>query len=212
MFGIFKKKKKKRFHKKSLAELKDKTRILFIDDRETDLVNALQNEGWRVKYMDDLDSYNNTDLIDSQIICCDINGVGIKLNVEGEGLGLVKAIKTKFPEKKIILYSAISSHDIFDDAIDLVDKKLFKDGQVHPYDAAITELSEKSYDWDSIIKDVYFRYRSEFGIELSLTEFSDKMQGAINGSEIDVNKIVKLTSAGVQVAKLIKILLTPFVG
>ena len=212
MFGIFKKKKKKRFEKKSLAELKDKTRILFIDDRETDLVTALQNEGWRVKYMDDLDSYNNTDLIDSQIICCDINGVGIKLNVHGEGLGLVKAIKTKFPEKKIILYSAISSHDIFDDAIDLVDKKLFKDGQVHPYDAAITELSEKSYDWDSIIKDVYFRYRSEFGIELSLTEFSDKMKGAINGSEIDINKIVKLTSAGVQVAQLIKILLTPFVG
>src|SRR5690606_20901804 len=164
-------------------DLKDKTRILFIDDRETDLVSALKKEGWRVKYVDDLDSYNNTDLVDSQIICSDIKGVGIKLNVQGEGLGLVKAIKAKYPEKKIILYSSISSHDIFDNAIDLVDKKLFKDGQVHPFDAAITELSEKLFDWDTVVKDIYFRYRSEFGVELSLTEFNEKMQSTLNGKD-----------------------------
>jgi len=212
MFSIFKKKKNKRFLKKSLADLKDKTRILFIDDRETDLVSALQKEGWRVKYLDDLDSYNNTDLVDSQIICSDIKDVGIKLNVQGEGLGLVKAIKAKFPEKKIILYSSISSHDIFDNAIDLVDKKLFKDGQVHPFDAAITELSEKLFDWDTVVKDIYFRYRSEFGVELSLTEFNEKMQTTLNGNDIDIDKIVKLTSAGLNVAKSIKILMTPFLG
>jgi hypothetical protein len=212
MFGLFKKKKNKRFLKKSLADLKDKTRILFIDDRETDLVSALQKEGWRVKYVDDLDSYNNTDLIDSQIICSDIKGVGVKLNVQGEGLGLVKAIKAKYPEKKIILYSSISSHDIFDNAIDLVDKKLFKDGQVHPFDAAMTELSEKLFDWDTVVKDIYFRYRSEFGVELSLTEFNEKMQTTLNGNDIDVEKIVKLTSAGLNVAKSIKILMTPFLG
>lgn len=212
MFSLFKKKKNKRFLKKSLADLKDKTRILFIDDRETDLVSALKKEGWRVKYVDDLDSYNNTDLVDSQIICSDIKGVGIKLNVQGEGLGLVKAIKAKYPEKKIILYSSISSHDIFDNAIDLVDKKLFKDGQVHPFDAAITELSEKLFDWDTVVKDIYFRYRSEFGVELSLTEFNEKMQSTLNGNDIDVDKIVKLTSAGLNVAKSIKILMTPFLG
>jgi len=212
MISLFKKKKNKRFLKKSLADLKDKTRILFIDDRETDLVSALKKEGWRVKYVDDLDSYNNTDLVDSQIICSDIKGVGIKLNVQGEGLGLVKAIKAKYPEKKIILYSSISSHDIFDNAIDLVDKKLFKDGQVHPFDAAITELSEKLFDWDTVVKDIYFRYRSEFGVELSLTEFNEKMQSTLNGNDIDVDKIVKLTSAGLNVAKSIKILMTPFLG
>ena len=212
MFNLFKKKKNKRFLKKSLADLKDKTRILFIDDRDTDLVSALQKEGWRVKYVDDLDSYNNTDLVDSQIICSDIKGVGIKLNVQGEGLGLVKAIKAKYPEKKIVLYSSISSHDIFDNAIDLVDKKLFKDGQVHPFDAAITELSEKLFDWDTVVKDIYFRYRSEFGVELSLTEFNKKMQTTLNGNEIDTEKIVKLTSAGLNIAKSIKILMTPFLA
>lgn len=212
MLSIFKRPKKKIFTTKSLAELKDLTRILFIDDQETDLVPALIKEGWRVKYMDDLDSYNNTDLVDSQIVCVDIKDVGIKLNKPDEGLGLVKDIKAKYPEKKVILYSSVPNHDIFDDAIDLVDKKLFKDGQVHPFDAAITELSYKSYDWDSIINDVYFRCRSEFGIELSLTDFNEKMKKSISGNEIDLDKIIKITQAGVNVAKTIRILITPFVS
>lgn len=212
MWNPFKKSRKKKFAKKSLPELKDKTRILLIDDEETSLVESLKGEGWHIKYMADLDKYNNTDLKDAHIVCVDIKGVGKKLNIKEEGLGLVRNIKEKYPEKRIILCSSISTHDIFDNAIDLVDKKVYKDGQTHPFDSAIEELSYKLFDWDSLIKEIYFKYKSDFGVELSLEEFSTKMKVAIDGDEIDLNKILKITSAGVKVASGIKTLLLHFVS
>jgi hypothetical protein len=212
MWIFFKKKKNKRFLKKSLPELKDKTRILLIDDEETSLVESLTAEGWNIKYLADLDKFSNTDLRDSHIICVDIKGVGKKLKIKEEGLGLVRNIKEKYPEKRIILCSSISSHDIFDDAIDLVDKKVYKDGQTHPFDKAIEELAYKIFDWDSLIKETYYKYKSDFGIQISLEDFSEKMKSTIDGSEIDIEKILKITSAGIKVATGIKTLLIHFVS
>jgi hypothetical protein len=210
MWNIFKKKKSKKFQKKSLPELKDKTRIVMIDDEETGLVDSLKGEGWHIKYMADLDKYNNTDLKDAHIVCVDIKGVGVLLNIKEEGLGLVRNIKEKYPEKRIILCSSVNTHDIFDDAIDLVDKKVYKDGQTHPFDSAIEELSYKLFDWDSLIKEVYFKFKSDFGVEISLDDFNTKMKTAIDGNEIDIDKILKITSSGLKVAKGIKTLLLLF--
>ncbi len=210
MWNPFKKSKSKKFLKKSLPELKDKTRVLMIDDEETSLVESLKGEGWHIKYMADLDRYTNTDLIDAHIVCVDIKGVGKKLNIKEEGLGLVRNIKEKYPEKRIILCSSVSTHDIFDDAIDLVDKKVYKDGQTHPFDSAIEELSYKIFDWDSLVKEIYFKYKSEFGLEISLEDFNSKMKSAIDGNEIDVEKILKITAAGMKVAAGIKTLLLNF--
>jgi hypothetical protein len=212
MWNPLKKKNNKKFLKKSLPELKDKTRILLIDDEETGLVESLKGEGWHIKYLPDLDKYNNTDLKDAHIVCVDIKGVGVKLNIKEEGLGLVRNIKEKYPEKKIILCSSVSAHDIFDNAVDLVDKKVYKDGQTHPFDSAIEELSYKLFDWDSLIKEIYFKYKSDFNVDLTLEEFSVKMKTAVDGNEINVEKILKITSSGLKVANGIKTLLLHFVS
>jgi hypothetical protein len=210
MWNPFKKKQNKKFLKKSLPELKDKTRVLMIDDEKTSIVESLRSEGWHIKYIEDLDKYSNTDLKDAHIVCVDIKGVGKLLNIKEQGLGLVRNIKDKYPEKRIILCSSVSSHDIFDNAIDLVDKKVYKDGQTHPFDSAIEELSYKLFDWDSLMKEIYFKYKSDFGIDITLEEFSLKMKSAIDGNDIDVEKILKITSAGMKVASGIKTLLIHF--
>lgn len=210
MFNFFKRKNQKRFTQKSLPELKDKTRILFIDDEETALVSSLKDEGWHVKYMDDLDRYNNSDLKDAHIVCIDIKGVGKKLKIPEEGLGLVRNIKDKYPEKRIILHSSYSSHDIFDNAIDIVDKKIYKDGQTHPFDSAIQELSYKLFDWDTLIKEIYFKFKTEFGVDLTIEEFNKKMKSVVQNDEIDIDKILKITLAGIKVANQIRVFLTPF--
>lgn len=209
-FAIFGNKNKKKFLKKSLSDLKDKTRVLMIDDEKTDLVDSLISEGWHVKYMDDLDKYTNTDLIDAHIVCVDIKGVGKKLKIKEEGLGLIRNIKEKYPEKRIILCSSVGTHDIFDNAINLVDKKVYKNGQTHPFDTAIQELSYKLFDWDSLIREIYFKYKSDFGLEISLEDFNKKMKSAIDGNEIDLEKISKITLAGMKVASGIKTLLVHF--
>lgn len=209
--GFFKKKQKKIFRKKSLAELKDKTRILFIDDEETDLVESLQSENWHVKYIEDLDKYCNVDLKDAHIVCVDIKGVGKLLNIKEEGLGLIRNINEHYPEKKLILHSSYSTHDIFDDAIEVVDKKIYKNGQTHPFDTAFEELSQKLFDWEYLIKDIYFKYKNEFGIEMSFQEFDKNMKNSIDGKDIDAKKILDITASGLKVANQIKKLLTPFV-
>ncbi len=125
---------------------------------------------------------------------------------------MVRNIKEKYPEKRIILCSSVNTHDIFDNAIDLVDKKVYKDGQTHPFDSAIEELSYKIFDWDSLIKEIYFRFKSDFGLEISLEDFNSKMKAAIDGNEIDIEKILKITAAGMKVAGGIKTLLLHFVS
>ncbi len=113
------------FKQKSLSEIKELSRILVIDDREPKLVNDLEREGWRVNYIADLLSYDSTPLIDSHIVCLDIINVGRSLRCES-GLGLVKGIKGKHPGKKILLYSSIPTHNIFDESIYLVDRRLLQ--------------------------------------------------------------------------------------
>lgn len=202
--------KTRRFAKKTKAELKDRSRVLFIDDEHTGLVEGLSREGWHVKYLPDLDRYNNADLIDAHIVCIDIQGVGITLKLPDEGLGLVRTIKDQYPEKRIILYSSVASHDIFNQAIDLVDKKVFKDGQLHPFERAIEELAYKAFDWESIVHEAYHKYRSEFGKQMSQEEFDKALRKAIDGNDVDIPKIAQALLTGVNVALKIKTLLIPF--
>jgi hypothetical protein len=211
MMNIFGMGKKKKFRKKSLAEIKDISRILIIDDRRPHLVDDLNREGWRVSYLDDLYSYQATELKDSHVICLDILGVGLKLRCKN-GLELVKGIKGEYPEKKILLYSSVSSHNIFDESIDLVDKRILKDGQPYQFIHAVEELSYQVFDWNHCVREIYEKYRGEFGTEISLQEFDDILRKSIsNEGTIDIEKLSKYIVAGINIStaigKLIKTVL-----
>jgi hypothetical protein len=200
-------KNKTHFRKKGLAEVKDLARILVIDDRRPQLVDDLHREGWRVKYIPDLDSYHTTDLVDSHVICLDILGVGVALRC-ANGLELVKGIKGEYPEKKILLYSSVPTHNIFDDSIDLVDKRLFKDGQPYTFIKAVEELSFQSLDWIECARSVYSKFSSEFGSQLSFEDFEKKLRRTVSSSgTIDINKLAKVTVSAIGVAETIAKLL-----
>ncbi len=211
MFGFFNKNNNKKYRDKSLAEIKDLSRVLIIDDRRPQLVDDLKREGWRVNYIEDLDSYHSTDLVDSHVICLDILGVGKKLRCEN-GLGLVKGIKEGYPEKKILLYSSVPSHNIFDESIDLVDKRILKDGQPYQFIRAVEELSFQIFDWQHCVRDIYERYKQEFGTELSFKDFESKLRSSIySDGTVDIQKLAKYAIVSLQVgnaiAKLLKTVL-----
>jgi hypothetical protein len=200
MWNPFSQKKKNWFRQKSLSEIKDITRILVIDDREPMLVEDLTKEGWRVNYIPDLPSYDSTYLIDSHIICLDIMNVGKDLRCES-GLGLVKGIKGKHPEKRILLYSSIQNHNIFDESIDLVDKRLYKDGQPYQFIKTVEDLAYEVFDWNKCINQVYQKFKHEFGASVSLTEFEKKLRNSVSSSgEINVEEIAKFTVVGLKIA------------
>jgi len=211
MFGMFSQ-KKSIFIDKNLSEIKDITRILFIDDQDMDIIKSIQSQGWKIKHLYDLNDLNNPDFIDSHIVCVDIKGVGKNLQFKGEGLDLAKTIKERHPSKKIILYSSQSTHDIFNNALDIVDRRVFKDGQTYPFILAIEELAKERFNWTDYIKNIYTNYRKDFGKEIDFNTFKTKMESfyQYNPEEIDKQKIANFANISLSVAGNIASLLGLF--
>jgi len=183
--------KRKKFHppKFSEEELKRKVRVLIIDDKKNLLDKNLKKHGWSADYIKDLDSYTQTELKNSDIICIDINGVGSKLVPDEGGMGLVKPIKELYPSKKIILYSSEKAHNIFSESLDLIDRRLYKTGEIYPFLSAIEELAEEIYNWDTCVGYIYEKFKANFNHPLTFEEFKSQLESLGQSGILDESKI-----------------------
>jgi hypothetical protein len=121
--------------------VKSNTHILFIDDdTKFKVVDILKKSGWvHTQRVSDVGSIDDDRIQRAHIFFIDINGVGKKLQFRDEGLGLSKAIKTKYPTKKVVIYSAQSEGDRFHEALRQADDFLPKNAD--PYE--FQQLTEK---------------------------------------------------------------------
>jgi len=86
---------------------KNDLQLLFIDDEKFEIVSILKGAGWvNTKTIKDVKNLDCSDVKNADIIFVDINGVGCSLFPKDQGLGLAEAIKSRNPEKYIIIYSA----------------------------------------------------------------------------------------------------------
>lgn len=121
-------------------------RILFIDDKFTNfnMVSILKKAGWgntkAVKDLTDLDDFKARE---ASIIFVDINGVGTPM-FEDQGLGLAAALKDRYPEKTIILYSADPTGNRFDKKLKKVDDSLPKNAEPYEFISLIEHYSNIS--------------------------------------------------------------------
>jgi DNA-binding NarL/FixJ family response regulator len=124
------------------ATIKASKKILFIDDDRTfKMVSLLKRGGWQnVAVIADVRRLDQEELVAADIIFCDVQGVGQKLSFAGEGLGLAKAIKQKYPDKKIVIYSAITGHDPFSDGFRLADDMLSKNAEFYEFEKTALDL------------------------------------------------------------------------
>lgn len=119
----------------SEGSAKLQTRILFIDDNHTDyrMVSILKKSGWiHTKSVKDITDLDDPKVQEAQIIFVDINGVGLNL-FEDQGLGLASALKKKYPNKKVIIYSSETTGDRFHRALREVDGCLYKDAEPYQF-------------------------------------------------------------------------------
>ena len=132
--------------KKVSNVVKDKSdiRILFVDDEHTKfrMVSILKKSGWKntnsIKDIKDLDDYK---VKEADIVFVDINGVG-KTLFQDEGLGLASALKKKYPEKGIVIYSAETKGDRFHKALREVDDCLSKNAEPYQFVNLIETLCQ----------------------------------------------------------------------
>jgi hypothetical protein len=127
----------------SIDYKKNNTRILFIDDEvKFKVVKILQRAGWiHTQLIKDAHSLEQEEIKFAKIIFIDIQGVGIELTPKDEGLGLARAIKQKYPDKKIIIYSAEQTGDRFHRALREVDDSLSKDADPYQFQRIVEDFA-----------------------------------------------------------------------
>jgi hypothetical protein len=123
---------------------KQSTRILFIDDNHNEfrMVSILKKSGWiNTKAIKDVNGLEDPKIIEANIIFVDINGVGLNMQFEDQGLGLASALKKKYHSKKIVIYSAETTGNRFHNALREVDACLSKNAEPYEFINLIEKLS-----------------------------------------------------------------------
>ncbi len=132
--------------KSQSIQRKEDYRILFIDDNHTEfkMVSILKKAGWtNTKAIKDLTDLDDIKAREASIVFVDINGVGTQM-FEDQGLGLAAALKDKYPQKTIILYSAEPTGDRFDKKLKKVDDSLPKNAEPYEFISLIEQYSNIS--------------------------------------------------------------------
>lgn len=126
----------------SQSNVKDLARILFIDDDTTfAVIKILKKAGWRnTKVIRDVTSLDSPDVQEADLFFVDIQGVGKALQFNDEGLGLAAALKKKYPEKKVVIYSAEPFGDRFHPAFRLADDQLPKNAEPYEFQQIVDQF------------------------------------------------------------------------
>lgn len=127
----------------SLDILMATTHILFIDDdTEFKVVDILQTAGWiHTKIAKDIATLDDERILKAGILFVDINGVGKKLGFKDEGLGVALALKNRFPNKRVIIYSAESKAHAFHEAWKKADETLSKNADPYEFQQLVEDFA-----------------------------------------------------------------------
>ncbi|ENM2829878.1 hypothetical protein AB6Q85_000170 [Vibrio cholerae] len=122
---------------------KNNTKILIVDDEiKFKLPKIFKASGWvHSKLIKDIDNLDHIDVKEADILFIDVQGVGVSLGFKDEGLGLVEAIKEKYPSKKVIIYSVVSQGDRFHNAFNVCDGQLSKDADPYQFQRILEKFA-----------------------------------------------------------------------
>ena len=211
---MFWNRKKRIFPTRTIEQLKNSVNILFVDNEVFNLTTELKDkEGWRrLSVVPDISSLSQKELIDAHILCIDIQGVGKELGFNDEGLGLIVAIHEKYPEKKIIMYSAEAQGqiDAFHPAEGIVDERLRKSANRYQFETTIERLAQEAFCLDSCALTIKRVFSRELNVELSQEEIKTAIEKLYSTGKFDNNSICKafnLNNFG-SVASIISLLMS----
>ena len=119
----------------SIDQIKSELKVIFVDDKKFNIVNLLKKNGWKqISYKNDILDLDDPEIREAHVIFLDINGVGIAMNFQNQGMGLCGAIKRKYGNKKrVVLYSGETDGSIFDSDAKMADDTLVKDSDYYQF-------------------------------------------------------------------------------
>lgn len=213
MFGLFKKNKVK-LPDRDLDDLKKITKILFIDDRIFGNVDIIRKDGWKnTMRIKDVESLDQTEIKEAHILFVDIQGVGKKLKFKDEGLGLIQAIKNKYPNKKVVVYSSEDQGKIeaFHPGMDVADSRLPKNADPYQYQVLIEKYSLEAFELSQCIDRIQKIMLNEFGHSISRETITKNLESIYKQQKFDIStigKVFNISNAG-SLADIISLFLAP---
>jgi len=129
-----------------LEEIKRRTHVLFVDDESFDsLLDNIRQAGWSATQTKDILNLDSDDIRKSDVIFVDYKGVGQILTPTEEGIGLLKALKQKYPQKYIIFYSGYAGVIPGDKLHGIADGWIRKNSDPYVYIERIESAAKKIY-------------------------------------------------------------------
>ncbi len=192
--------KKKELPKRSLGDIKQICKIVFVDNEEFGVVDTVKRNGWlNTELIKDIETLDSTTIKEAHVIFLDIHGVGKKLGFSEEGRGLLKALKDKYPEKKVVAYSAQKEGiiDVFDKAMKKADERISKNADSYEFLHTLEVLATECLAFDRCIGRIKIIIREQTGITLSdekIEQMLIQLQSKNDFSGSYVSKIFNITN------------------
>lgn len=120
---------------------KENSQILFIDDKDVQIVKNLKKAGWSVELKKDISDIHASFVKRANVIFVDYRGVGKTLGENDEGFGLARALKRGYGDKKrVVIYSGeVEYKSDFMKRVRDVDDHLPKDSNTEEFIYVIEE-------------------------------------------------------------------------
>lgn len=176
---------------RTINDIKTLCRVLFVDDQKFDTVEILKKSGWNVTRVKDIESLDSNDIVDSHIIFVDIKGVGRTMKFSDEGLGIVSAVKERYPEKKVVVYSSVPEGDRFHEALKKADNLLPKNADPYQFQTTIEKLSKEVFDVEECFIRLRTQIRDDLGIQMNVEEIKKAVLKIPNRKPIDAPQIAR---------------------
>ena len=182
---------------RTLDHIKKICKILFIDDKGFQVVQILQKAGWEnTERISDLTSLDAPKVKESHILFVDIQGVG--KSFKDEGLGLVSAIKKKYPYKRVIVYSSESQGDRFHESLSMADARLNKNADPYEFQNLVERYSKEAFSLEECLIRLQNQLRIEYNIKMDVNQIEKMLKQLASTNNFDssvVSKVFNLQNA-----------------
>jgi len=194
---------------RSIDEIRSRCRTLFIDDDEFDIVAILAKQRWKVDRVPDVTTFEDAPLVSSHVVFVDIHGVGRALGFADEGLGLAKAIKERFPQKKVVIYSAEKQGDRFHPVLSMADARLPKDAEPYQFLTTLEGLARECFTVELCARRIRQAIESELGGGAARVDES-KILALLGSPRIEASSIAQRLGVTIQAAANIAHIISAF--
>lgn len=143
----------KSFNNKDIPNLRNKIKILMVDDEDYEIVDLLIARGYHIYYKKDIEYVEETEPFD--IIIFDIKGVGKRLGSPMQGFTFAKEVKLIYQHKLVYCYSGTITKNI-SEQLNLIDGFIKKDTDIDKWveklDSFLQLYADVNYHWNIIKK------------------------------------------------------------